>query len=143
MPRLALFNMFFGFLVLTLAAMMGPFLATEITAGYLRDHALLGTWKLLLQKSSHGHTNLFGTLQVLFGLTLPYSALAERWKKLQTAGFIFGVVGMSIGMQLRAAVGPVEGIDPTEVLVGGCLTAALVALATHTFGLAMKTWRRA
>lgn len=143
MPRLALFNMFFGFLVLTLAAMMGPFLATDITAGFLRDRALLETWQLLLQKSSHGHTNLFGTLHILFGLTLPYSALGERWKKLQTGGFILGVVGMSVGMQLRGAMGPVEGLDPTEVLVGACLSAALAALATHTFGLAAKTWRRA
>lgn len=142
MPRLGLLNMLLGFLVLSVAAAAGPFIASDITAGYLRDKALLETWQLLLQKSSHGHTNLFGMLHVLFGLTMPYSALSERFKKLQTVGLALGSIGMGPVMLARAAIGPVQGIDVTEVVIGTFLSCALAALATHTFGLARKYFRK-
>src|SRR4051812_12910773 len=122
MPRLGVLNMMIGFLVLSIAAAAGPFLATDITAGYLHDKALLETWSLLLQKSSHGHTNLFGTLHVLFGLTLPYSALGNRVKKLQTIGLALGSLGMGPVLLVRAALGPTAGLDPTEIVIGTFLS---------------------
>jgi hypothetical protein len=138
MPRLGIFNMMFGFLALFLAAAAGPFLATEITSGYLRDKALLDTWTLLLQKSSHGHTNLFGLVHIAFGLTMPYSILPTRAKLLQTIGFGLGTVAMGVVMLVRAALGPVDGIDPTEIALGVMLSCALAALGTHALGLAGK-----
>lgn len=141
MPRLGLLNMTIGFLVLSIAAAAGPFLATDITAGFLRDKALLDTWALMLQKSSHGHTNLFGTLHVLFGLTLAYSALGERMKRAQTVGLALGSIGMGPVLLVRAAMGPTNGIDATEVVIGAFLSCALAALVTHAYGLARKYFR--
>lgn len=142
MPRLGLLNLTIGFLLLTIAAAAGPFLATDISAGYLRDKALLETWSLLLQKSSHGHTNLFGMLHVMFGLTLPYSLLSAGVKKLQTVGLALGSLGMGPVLLVRAALGPTNGIDVTEIVIGTFLSCALAALATHAFGLARKTFRK-
>jgi hypothetical protein len=143
MPRLALFNLTFGFIVLFLAAAAGPFLATEITSGYLRDRALLETWQLALQKSAHGHANLFGLIHVAFGLTMAHSILPLWMKKAQTVGLMLGSISMGLVMLVRAAVGPVEGIDPTEIVLGITLSCALAAIGTHAFGLAGKMWRRA
>jgi hypothetical protein len=141
-PRLGLLNMTIGFALIFLAAALGPFVATEITSGYLRDKALLETWRLLLQKSSHGHTNLFGMLHVAFGLTLPYSALSGRLKKLQTVGLVLGSCAMGPVLLVRAALGPVDGIDLTEIVAGAFLSCALAAIALHAYGLALKTFRR-
>src|SRR4051794_23634977 len=135
MPRLALFNMAFGFLVLCLAAASGAFLATEITTGYLHDKALLETWALSLQKSAHGHANLFALTHIALGLTLPYSSLPGRVKVLQTIGLALGTLAMGFVMLLRAALGPVDGIDLTEILLGLFLSCALAAMATHAVGL--------
>ena len=143
MPRLGILNMLIGFSVLAFAAAAGAFLATDITAGYLHDKALLETWRLLLLKSAHGHTNLFGTLHVLLGLTLPYSALKPSVKKAQTIGLLLGTLAMGPGMMIRAFAGPFEGVDATEGVIGLMLTAALAALATHAYGLGLKLMKRA
>lgn len=138
MPRLALLNMLIGFSVLALAAMAGAFIATDITQGYLRDKVVLESWALLLQKSAHGHTNLFALVHVCFGLTMPYSALPMRVKGWQTVGLALGTLGMAVGMTVRSFLGPTDGVDVAELAVGGMLSAALVAIASHAFGLAAK-----
>jgi hypothetical protein len=142
MPRLALVNMLLGFAALFLAAAAGSFIATTMTEGYLRDKAILDEWSLLLQRSAHGHTNLFGMLHVCFGLTMPYSALGARLKKLQTVGLAAGTVAMGPLMLWRAAAGPVEGLDASSAVIGVCLSAALAAIGSHAFGLGLKLARR-
>ena len=123
-PRLAIFNMMFGFLVLAVVAAAGAFIATDISDGYLRDKALLETWILLLSKSAHGHTNLFGLIHIALGLTLPYSTFSPRVKLLQTIGLALGTVAMGPIMLIRAYLGPVSGIDPTAALLGVMLSCA-------------------
>jgi len=142
MPRLGIINMMMGFGVLTLAAAAGAFVANDITIGYLRDEQVLSSWELLLFRSSHGHTNLFGLLHVALGLTLPYSVLSPKLKVWQTIGLFLGVIAMGPGMILRAKMGPVSGLDITEVLVGVLLSCALLAIGSHCFGLAGKVYRR-
>lgn len=143
MPRLSIFNMMFGFLVLSLAAAAGAFIATDITDGYLRDKALLETWQLLLSKSSHGHTNLFAMIHIALGLTLPYSLLSPRVKLLQTVGLGLGTLAMGPLMIARAYIGPTDGIDPNAVAIGIMLSCALAAIASHAAGLGAKLMRRA
>lgn len=142
MPRLALVNMLLGFAVLFLAAAAGPFIATTMTEGYLRDKALLDEWSLMLQRSAHGHANLFGLLHVCFGLSMPYSVLGERLKKLQTVGLAAGSFAMGPLMLWRAAAGPSEGVDASSAAIGVCLSAALAAVGSHAFGLWLKLARR-
>lgn len=142
MPRLAVFNMMFGFLVLFLAAAAGAFLATDLTDGYLKDRAFLDTWVLTLTKSAHGHTNLFATIHVVFGLTMPYSIFSSRMKTAQTVGLVLGTLAMGPGMLVRAYSGPVAGLDAIEVVIGVMLSCALIALFSHAAGLAGKLLKR-
>ena len=141
MPRLAIFNFLIGFLVLSLAAAAGSFIAVSITDSYLKDRAIAASWELLLSRSAHGHTNLFGILHILFGLTLPYSACSLRQKKAQTIGLFFGTVAMSFGMMIKAYSGPSQSGGLWDVVVGGLLSCALLALASHTLGLWQKLSR--
>ncbi len=142
MPRLALFNMMFGFAVLTLAAAAGAFIATDITAGYLQDKAILETWTLLLSKSAHGHSNLFGLLHIAFGLTLPYSVFGPRIRLAQTIGLGLGTCAMGPLMIMRAQLGPHDGVDALAAVIGVMLSAALAALAVHAAGLGAKLMQR-
>ena len=142
MPRLAVFNMFFGFLVLFLAAAAGAFVASDLTAGYLKDKAFLDTWVMVLNKSSHGHTNLFALTHIAFGLTMPYSALPPRVKLWQTVGLALGTLAMGPGLLARAQLGPTESTDVNAIVVGVLLSCALAALFSHAAGLAAKLYRR-
>ena len=142
MPRLAIFNMMFGFLVLAIAAASGAFVASEITTGYLSDPALINAWDALLRRAAHGHANLFAMIHVLFGLTIPYSRLSTRVKQLQTVGLMLGTVAMGIGLLVRGAVGPSASLDIVEIAIGGALTLALFAVASHAYGLGAKMMAR-
>jgi hypothetical protein len=130
--------MLIGFLVLSLVAAAGSFIATDITVGYLRDQKSLETWRLLIAKSAHGHTNLFAMIHILFGLTMPYSPLSPRIKQLQTLGLFLGVLAMGPVMLMRGYVGPMERLDLVEVGLGTMLSCALLALLSHAAGLGMK-----
>jgi hypothetical protein len=141
MARLALLNMLIGFVVVAVAAAAGAFIATSLTNGYLKDQQILTSWLLTLQSSAHGHSNLFGLLHIVFGLTLPYSNMTSRMKLLQTIGLGAGTFAMGPLMLTRAWLGPVEGVDLTEVLIGSCLTLALAAIALHAIGLGSKLMR--
>lgn len=143
MPRLSILNMAIGFLVLFLAACIGSFIAFDMTEGYLRDPEILSSWQLALQKSSHGHSNLFGILHILFGLTLPYSKLSLNLRKWQTLGLFSGTLAMGPGMLWRAQLGPSESVDLASILVGGGLSLALLTLASHFFGLIYKLLEKA
>lgn len=143
MPRLAQFNVTFGFFMLFLAASAGAFIADDMTAGYLKDKAILETWALLLTKSAHGHTNLFGLIHIAFGLTMPHSALSPKIKLLQTGGLALGTTAMAVLMLVRAKLGPTEALDVVGLLIGAMLSCALAALASHAAGLAAKMLRRA
>ena len=143
MPRIALINMSIGFFVLALVAAAGAFLATDITDGFLVDKAIMNSWQHIIQKSSHGHTNLFAILHILFGLTLPYSKLSNRWHVIQTFGLAAGTFAMGPGMLVRAVAGPESGINALDIVLGGCLSAALVTLVTHGAALAARVMRGA
>lgn len=143
MPRIAILNILIGFTVLFLAAAAGAFLATTITDGFLYDKVILESWAHLLQRSAHGHTNLFGVLHICLGLTMPYSQLSPKTKMVQTAGLSLGTIAMGPLMLIRAAVGPSSEIDLSGIVIGICLSAALLALAIQIFGLSLKLIRRA
>ncbi len=142
MPRLAQFNLTFGFFILFLAAAAGAFIADDMTTGYLKDKAILETWDLLLTKSAHGHTNLFALIHVAFGLTMAHSAFSLRIKLLQTVGLVLGTSAMAVLMLVRAKLGPTEDVDVVGILIGVLLSCALAAIASHAAGLAAKMLRR-
>jgi hypothetical protein len=130
--------MLLGFLALFFAAAAGSFIAFDTTEAFVKDPGLLNSWQLLINRSAHGHTNLFGLTHIAMGLTFPYSILSLRAKKIQTLGLLAGTFAMSVLMLARSYVGPANGIDILDVATGACLSCALMAIACHCYGLAKK-----
>ena len=106
MSKIALFNMAFGFAVIAFAAAAGGFIAWDINQIALEGGKEIKEWTMMLRQSAHGHTNLFGMLHILFGLTLPYSYFSLKTKKRQTTGLILGTIAVSVGMFLQSYKGP-------------------------------------
>lgn len=142
MPRLAILNFAIGFFILFLAASAGSFVAFDLTEAFLKDKTLLDDWQTVLLQSAHGHTNMFGMLHILFGLTLAYSPLNARYLKLQTLGFFLGSLAMGPGMMIRAYAGPSESLDFIGSMIGIGLSASFVALFSHSAALFARFWYR-
>jgi hypothetical protein len=142
MSRTALFNIFTGFLLIFVSAASGAFLASEITLRYLTETDLSDNWTSLIQKSAHGHTNLFGLLHICFGLTLPYSIATNSIKKFQTIGLLLGSFAMSILMTIRSIYIPNSQSDFFGLIIGSFLSFSLISIITHTIGLGAKLLRR-
>ncbi len=142
MPRISQINFVLGFSVIFFAASAGAFIATDLAEQFLRGSALeMLQWQPTIERSAHGHSNLFGILHIALGLTIPYSHLSNKFKFWQTSGLALGTFAMGPLMMIRAALGPIDGYDLNGLLIGGCLSAALAAIATHTIGLALKLRR--
>ena len=141
MARISIWNMAFGFLLLFFAACAGAFVSFDMTDAFLKDPALLDSWQLTLMKSAHGHTNLFGMLHVMFGLTLPYSRLADKFKLWQSYGLVAGSVAMGPLMMIKAYGGPQQSFDPIGLCIGVCLSGSLVCLGTHAAALFYRLLR--
>lgn len=142
MPRIALINMFIGFLIITFAAASGSFIANDTTQAFLKNKELLNSWSLILSASAHGHTNLFGILHVLFGLTIPYSTLSLKIKKYQTIGLGLGTFAMGVLMYVKSTQIPSENLQFLDIFIGSCLSLTLLSIAAHSFGLFNKAMQR-
>ncbi len=142
MPRIALINMTLGFFIVATAACCGAFLATDITTNFISDPEQVNSWRSLLEKSAHGHTNLFGILHIVFGLTIPYSQLSLKMKKLQTAGLLAGTIAMSVGLFIMAALEPSTDVNFMGIMLGTFLSCSLASIFSHGYGLLMKTRRK-
>ncbi len=142
MPRLGILNFVIGFGVIFLAACAGSFIAFDMTEGFLSDPKILTSWQLALLKSSHGHSNLFGILHILYGLTLVYSPIPPKYKVLQTVGFTLGTLAMGPGMMARAYGGPSESLDVIGAMIGIGLSGAFLALISHCGALAYRFSQR-
>lgn len=143
MSRLAIFNAAFGFLWIALAAMGGSFIAIDITEGFINDPSALSSWQLTLMRSAHGHSNLFGMLHIAFATTLAWSRLSLPIKKAQTVGLVLGSLCMGPLMVLRSYLPVPMGVDLMGILVGVLLTAALLAVASHSYALFARLSRTA
>lgn len=143
MARIGILNMVIGFLIIFLAACGGAFNAFDMTVGFMKNPALLESWQMVLLNSAHGHANLFGYIHILFGLTLPYSGVGDKVKKIQTAGIFAGAIAMGPLLMARAFAGPSESLDPLGIMIGIFLSAALICIAWHMGGLSMKLFKRA
>ncbi len=138
MARLNILNMAIGFIVLFIAACAGAFVSFDMTQAFLKDTSQLSTWQTTLLQSAHGHTNLFGLLHIVFGLTAPYSALSPKIKAWQTAGLFAGVIAMGPLLMIRASYAPSNSFEGIGLVIGALLSASLLALASHAAALFFK-----
>ena len=138
MPRLSILNFLLGFLAIFFAASSGLFIANDMSQAYISNNEMLKSWQMTLLKSAHGHTNLFGILQILLGITIPYSNLSYKIKVFQTWAIFAGTLTMSLLLCLRAFRSPYFGYDFLGLLIGALLSGSLISLALHCYGLLLK-----
>ncbi|MDD9951434.1 MAG: hypothetical protein OXT67_07695 [Zetaproteobacteria bacterium] len=142
MTKIAQLHVICGFFFIFSAACAGAFLANDLTQAFAQRNSILGTWTYTLLISAHSHTNQFGILHILFGLTYHWNALSPLWKLLQFIGMCLGSLAMSIFMVLRASTPPHMDWDILGLATGLCLSAALAAIGSHIFGLCLQMHSR-
>ena len=138
MSQVSLWNILIGFFVVFLAACAGVFLADNMTSHYVYQSSEVLSWEQVIVKSAHSHTNSFGMLHILLGLTLPYSRVSLTVKVLQTIAFGLGTVAMSVLMMIKSQYPAVMGYDGLGALIGLCLSATLIGISSHCYGLALR-----
>ena len=141
MARISIFNMFIGFVLIFIAALGGPFLSQISTAEFVQSNIHQKTWLFTLLSSAHGHTNLFGMLHILMGLSFPYSLNSMLIKKIQSLFLLLGSFSMSCLLVIKAFSIPEIGFDILGIVMGIGLSAAICSIGLHTFGL-FKKWMR-
>jgi hypothetical protein len=138
MSRIGLANMAWGFFLIFTAACGGVFIALRLTETFMINAQATPAWDAILQTSSHGHTALFGSIHVLFGLTLPYDGRTLLVKKLKSFGLLMGSVAMGPLMLIRAAIGPTLSTEVNGIALGSCLSLALIAILSHSVDLTRR-----
>lgn len=143
MSRVAILNMVLGFWWIFLASCGGFFLAQYRQQVYISggDPIQLLEWWMVLQKSAHAHTNLFGMIHILVGLTMPYSLISKVLKICLTGGLAIGSFTMSILVFVHAHLLPETIYSWVSVMIGVGLSLWLVSVAIHVSGLMIK-WQR-
>ena len=97
MRRIAILNFVIGFSLIFVAACGGAFVALRSTESYIHG-AAAAPWELVLQASSHGHTNLFGMIHIMLGITMPYCRATMMVDRLKTFCLSAGSFAMGPGM---------------------------------------------
>lgn len=135
MSSIARWNIIVGFSAIVFAAAGGFFLANEQAISFAQNSTSNTTWWYAVAASAHGHTNLFGILHVLFGLTLGMSYASPNLKKMQFIGLSLGTVAMSFLMVARSLSHPSTSFDFLGYLIGFMLSSTLISLSTHVMYL--------
>jgi hypothetical protein len=137
MSRIGLANMAWGFFMIFVAACGGAFVALRLTETFMAAN-FTPRWESVLQTSSHGHTALFGTIHVLLGLTLPYDGRHRKVQTFKSLGLLLGSLAMGPLMLIRASLGPTLSTEFNGLLIGFCLSCALIAVLTHCVDLTRR-----
>ena len=142
MRKMATLNILLGFMLLFFLAMSGLFLRKEVVDQYLTAPEGLQSWRYMLMRSAHGHGNLFAMIQILYGVSLPYSRSKNTARIFQTTGFFLGACAMSVLVFLEAQAKPSAiGWSMNQLCIGTCISAWSIAMVWHSYGLASQFWR--
>jgi hypothetical protein len=134
-------NMAWGFTLIFVAACGGVFVALDTTESFIRG-PVQPEWQALLHTASHGHVTLFGVIHVLLGLTIPYTRSSSFENRLKSIGIGLGSLAMGPLLLVRAVIGPTLSTELNGVLIGVCLSCALIAIAYHALGIMLKIGKR-
>ena len=138
MPRMSLILFILGFGAILGGLISGVFHAFTLTEMTLNPDLAPSQWELSLTRTAHGHSSLFGFLMIFMGLTLPYSRLPPRIKKLQAWSLVGGWIAMGPLLVVRAQLGPAPSTSPLGLLMGAFITFALTGILVHLVGIALK-----
>ena len=142
MSKISLVNILIGFVVVVLASLGGFFLGVETKAALSEESVDLLKWKMVMYRSAHAHSNLFGMLHILMGITMPYSRWGAKIKKIQTWALTSGTLSMGVLMVFRARIDMnSRGEEFLGFIMGAGLLFALLGLSLHCLGLTYKLIR--
>jgi hypothetical protein len=142
MSKVSLINVLIGWLGLVIAAFAGVFIASDISTEFINSSQMSETWKSVIIQSSHGHSNMFSMIHILFGLSLSYSVYTSRVKFIQTIFLFMGLFAMGPLMYLRSNIKPTPEMGWVEVSIGVCLSLSLLSMCSHCLGIASKFFKR-
>lgn len=138
LSKSSILNVTIGFWTIFFAACGGTFLATQSHQAFVHDVSLLSSWQFTLMKSAHTHTNLFGILHILLGMTLPIAKLNKNQATGMTLGFFCGTLAMSVLLIIRSFHMPLVTFDWLGVVNGCLLSCALVAILWYCIQLTKR-----
>lgn len=135
MRGLAGLNIAAGFFVVGLISCFGAILSFDIADAVARSPTTLLQWQVVLQKSAHGHGNLFGMLHILFGSTLRYSLLPRKWKCWQSLGLFLGTLAAGPLMWFRSLSPQPGAPDLMTYIVSAFFAASLASIFSHSMAV--------
>jgi len=142
MSKVSLINVLIGWIGLVISAFAGVFIASDLSTEFINHSQMSETWKSVIIQSSHGHSNMFSMIHILFGLSLSYSVYTNRTKIIQTIFLFMGIVAMGPLMYLRSNIKPTPELGLVEVSIGVCLSLSLLSMCSHCIGIASKIFKR-
>ena len=142
MKKIAALNILSGFSMLLFMGMVGVFLRLEVVQHYYFHADMQLPWKVSLFKSSHAHGTLFALIQIVYGLSIPYSICNTPALIFQSIGFLLGTLVMSVFVFLESFSSPnVYAWSLNQFLIGIGLGVWMLAIAWHSYGIAGRIWR--
>ncbi len=142
MSKVSLINVLIGWVGLVISAFAGVFIASDLSTEFINHSQMSETWKSVIIQSSHGHSNMFSMIHILFGLSLSYSVYSSRIKLIQTILLFMGLIAMGPLMYLRSNIKPTPDLGLVEVSIGICLSLSLLSMCSHCMGIASKLFKR-
>lgn len=141
MRKLMAINMLSGFFLLFFCGLMGLFLRMEVVQQYVFSPGVSDSWRISLFRSSHAHGTLFALLQIVYGLSIPYSSSRKSVRIFQSIGIGIGAWVMSVLVFLESYASPsVSTWTWNQLCIGIGVSLWMIALASHGYGLAVRIW---
>ncbi len=142
MRKIAACNILAGFFLLFFIGMMGFFLRIEVVQQYLFSSQTSSSWRISLFRSAHAHGTLFALIQIVYGLSIPYSCCKKTALLLQSIGLALGAWVMGVLVFFESHSTPdLSSWSWNQLCIGGGLGAWMVAIAWHGYGIAGRIWR--
>lgn len=135
MKKIALIHICTGFWLVFFAAAFGAFIGLQVESSFFHGKDELLSWSFLLLKSAHTHTNMFGFLHILMGLTLAHCKMSLLLEKIIFWLILSGSFTMSILMVIRSFFLPNENLAILMLASGVFLSFSLIGILIHAYFL--------
>src|SRR3989338_5734239 len=130
MKKLMAINMLSGFFLLFFCGLMGVFLRIEVIQQYVFSPGASDSWRVALFRSSHDHGTLFALLQIVYGLSIPYSNSRKSVRIFQSMGIGVGAWVMGVLVFFESYSSPSLTWTWNQLCMGGGIGLRMLAVAS-------------
>jgi hypothetical protein len=142
MRKIAAYNIISGFILLFFIGIVGFFLRIEVVQHYFFSPETPASWRLSLFRSAHAHGSLFALIQIVYGLSIPYSLCKKSSLVFQSIGVGLGAWVMSVLVYFESYSSPaLYTWSWNQLCIGVGLGAWMIAITWHGYGLAGRIWQ--